>query len=109
MIGSITAELETLQQLIAESSNAPTDGTFHESEGEVDSEEMNESVSELKARARRRTSSRNSHGADSVTERPGSFFGRNSHRAGTDRNKVNFKKENEVTKHDYRRKNKPNT
>lgn len=103
------AELETLQQLIAESSNTPTDGTFHESEGEVDSEEMNESVSELKARARRRISSRNSHGTDSVTERPGSFSGRNSHPAGTDRNKVNFKKENEVTKHDYRRKNKPNT
>lgn len=48
------AELEKLQELIADSSNAPVQGDFHDTEGEVEKEELKESVSDLKFRARNR-------------------------------------------------------
>lgn len=59
------AELSKLQELIADSSNAPVQGDFHDSEGNVDDEELQESVSDLKFRARKRPAQRaeadNSH------------------------------------------------
>ena len=48
------AELERLQELIADSSNTPVQGDFNELEGEVDAADMNESVKELKERAHAR-------------------------------------------------------
>lgn len=52
------AELERLQELIADSSNAPVQGAFNELEGEVALEDMKESVRELKERAHKRSADR---------------------------------------------------
>lgn len=71
------AELEKLQELIADSSNAPVQGEFHDSEGKVEGDEFKESVESLKTRARNRRSKSDDNQNATVAERKKNYGQKN--------------------------------